>query len=113
MLQAPEDFYKILFSPANLKVTFKKYRVPLEEKVPNGFDLANMDESELEDIVSLKMARKKILKQAIKLIQQMSPQSGQAPLKEVIKANIKSFSAHETHFTLSHVGFYIHFVSWK
>jgi len=66
--QAPENFYEVLFSAAHLKVTFRKYKDPVKTKVPNGFDLEEMDERELGDIIPSRLIRKRIIAEASKLI---------------------------------------------
>merc|ERR1719499_937419 len=66
--EAPENFYEVLFSAAHLKVTFRKYKDPVKTKVPNGFDLDEMDERELGDIIPSRLIRKRIIAEASKLI---------------------------------------------
>jgi len=66
--EAPENFYEVLFSAAHLKVTFRKYKDPVKNKVPNGFDLDEMDERELGDIIPSRLIRKRIIAEASKLI---------------------------------------------
>jgi len=66
--EAPENFYEVLFSAAHLKVTFRKYKDPVKTKVPNGFDLNEMDERELGDIIPSRLIRKRIIAEASKLI---------------------------------------------
>lgn len=81
--EAPENFYEVLFSAAHLKVTFRKYKDPVKTKVPNGFDLNEMDERELGDIIPSRLIRKRIIAEASKLIlairEQRSSQQAQAP----------------------------------
>jgi len=66
--EAPDNFYEVLFSAAHLKVTFRKYKDPVKTKVPNGFDLDEMDERELGDIIPSRLIRKRIIAEASKLI---------------------------------------------
>jgi len=72
--QAPDNFYEVLFSAAHLKVTFRKYKDPVKTKVPNGFDLDDMDERELGDIIPSRLIRKRIIAEASKLIMNIRDQ---------------------------------------
>jgi len=75
--EAPENFYEVLFSAAHLKVTFRKYKDPVKTKVPNGFDLDEMDERELGDIIPSRLIRKRIIAEASKLIMAIRDQRSQ------------------------------------
>jgi len=66
--QAPENFYDLLFSSSHLKVSFWKHKKALKTKVPNGFDLEEMGEGDLCDIIRSRGIRKRILTEALKLI---------------------------------------------
>ena len=101
--QAPENFYDVLFSSARLKVSFWKYKNLVKTKVPNGFDLEEMDESELGDIISSRLVRKRILVESAKLIKDIrnewpvpcSPVSSPLPVEIIKKTRIQVFAASE------------------
>ena len=68
MMQSSENFYDILFSSSHLEVRFWKYKDLLKTKVPKAFDLEQMDEQDLSDIIRSRLIRKRILVESSKLI---------------------------------------------
>lgn len=74
--QAPASFYDTLFSTAYLKVAFRKYKQPLMEKYPNGYDLEKLEVEDLEETISSRPHRKRILTEAKKLIEEFRETPG-------------------------------------
>jgi len=60
---APPEFYDDLFSPSGL-YRFRKYKDSIKSKYPNGYDLANLQEQDLEGMIDKKLARRRIIEKA-------------------------------------------------
>ena len=63
-------------------MSFWRYKDAVRTKVPNGFDLENMDQAELDDIIRTRIIRKRILLEASKVIKKMrkNPPEVSAPV---------------------------------